>query len=83
VEVEGQWVTPPVASGARAGVVREWVMQRRKITERTLSPAELRRARAVFLTNCWAGITPVATLDGHPLSTGFAETLRAEFFSRE
>ena len=27
VELDGQWVTPPVSSGARAGVVREWVME--------------------------------------------------------
>jgi len=83
VEMEGQWITPPLASGARAGVVREWVMQRREIAERTLSREDLHHASACFLTNCWSGVTPVAMLDGRPLPTSFAETLRTEFFTRK
>ena len=83
VECEGQWITPPLASGARAGVTREWVMGRRNVLERVICREDLNNASACFLTSCWSGITPVATLDGHPLSTGFAEALRAEFFSRE
>jgi len=80
--VEGQLVTPPVACGARNGVVREWVMGRRKVVESALSCADLLRASECFLASCWTGVKPVAALDGRPLNTGLAESLRAEFFNR-
>ena len=83
VELEGQLVTPPIASGARAGVVREWVMGRRAVVERSLSCADLAGITECFLTSSWAGVKPVAGMDGRLLSTDFAEALRAEFFSRE
>ena len=82
VELDGQWVTPPMSSGARAGVVREWVMQRCDVRERLLAPSDLEKSAACFLTSCWAGVTPVAALEGRELDTRFAETLRAGFFSR-
>ncbi|MDD5349187.1 MAG: aminotransferase class IV [Chthoniobacteraceae bacterium] len=82
VELGGRLVTPPLSSGARAGVTREWVMQRRAVAERGLTRADLQNATACFLTSCWAGIVPVAALEERPLDTPFAETLRAEFFSR-
>ena len=81
VELDGAWVTPPTACGARAGVVRGWVLRRSPVVERPITRDEVRRATACFLTSCWAGIAPVATLDGAPLDTAFAEALRAEFFT--
>lgn len=83
VELNGQWITPPVTIGARAGVVREWVMKRRDIVEHSISREEVQRSSACFLTSCWAGVTPVATFEGRKLSTAAAELLRAEFFSAE
>ena len=83
VECQGQLVTPPVASGARAGVVREWVMGRCDVVERTLSRADFCNITGCFLTSSWAGVKPVAALDGRPLATDLGETLRAEFFNRE
>jgi branched-subunit amino acid aminotransferase/4-amino-4-deoxychorismate lyase len=83
VELDGAWVTPPVSSGARAGVVREWVMRRREVRERELSAPDLEKSTACFLTSCWSGVTPVAALEGRELDTRFAEELRAEFFNRE
>jgi len=82
VALDGQLVTPPLSSGARAGVTREWVMQRRAVSERIITREDLQHATHCFLTSCWAGVKPVAVLDGQPLETGPAETLRAEFFSR-
>jgi len=81
--LEGQLVTPPVASGARAGVVREWVMERRAVTERALSREDLCRVTECFLTSCWAGVTPVGSLGGRPLQSPIADVLREEFFNRE
>ncbi|MEI8234241.1 MAG: aminotransferase class IV [Verrucomicrobiota bacterium] len=83
VTLDGQLVTPPLSSGARAGVTREWVMQRRAATERVLTRDDLQNAAACFLTSGWAGIKPVAALEGRPLENRFAETLREEFFSRK
>ncbi|MEI6560639.1 MAG: aminotransferase class IV [Verrucomicrobiota bacterium] len=83
IEWEGQLVTPPTASGARAGVVREWVMGRRTVVERTLTRADLAGVTGCFLTSSWAGVRPVAALDGRPLDTALAEALRTEFFNRE
>lgn len=82
VELDSQWVTPPVSSGARAGVVREWVMRRRDVKERELAPGDLEQATACFLTSCWSGVTPVAVLDGRELDPRFPEVLRGEFFNR-
>jgi len=82
-ELEGQLVTPPVSSGARAGVVREWVMGRRAVVERALTQKDISGITGCFLTSSWAGVKPVSALEDKPLATDLAETLRAEFFNRE
>jgi branched-subunit amino acid aminotransferase/4-amino-4-deoxychorismate lyase len=76
-------LTPSRKSGCRAGVVREWVIQRRKVEERRLRREDAVTADEIFLTNSWLGIMPVATLEGRPLgprSTG--PKLAAEFADR-
>ena len=82
VELDGKWITPPTACGARNGVTREWVLQRREVLERPVSREELSRATGCFLTSCWSGPVPVSHLDGRALATGFAEALGREFFAR-
>jgi len=59
--------TPPRSSGCRAGVVREWVIARRKVEERRLRREDIVNADEIFLTNSWLGIMPVATVEGRPL----------------
>ena len=59
--------TPARSSGARAGVIREWVIARRKVEERRLRREDVTSADEIFLTNSWHGIQPVATLEGRPL----------------
>lgn len=59
--------TPPRSSGARAGVIREWVIARRKVTERRLRREDVINADEIFLTNSWIGVMPVATVEGRPL----------------
>ena len=59
--------TPPRSSGARAGVIREWVIGRRKVEERRLRREDVVLADEIFLTNSWIGVLPVATLEGRPL----------------
>ncbi len=60
-------VTPPRTSGARAGVIREWVIKRRKVEERRLRREDVVNADEIFLTNSWIGVMPVATVEGRPL----------------
>jgi branched-chain amino acid aminotransferase len=79
LKIGEQWITPPIASGARRGVIREWVMQRRNISERVIRTEDLDRANAAFLTSSWHGVIPVAVLNSRPLETSFAEELRIEF----
>jgi branched-subunit amino acid aminotransferase/4-amino-4-deoxychorismate lyase len=59
--------TPPRSSGCRAGIVREWVIARRKVEERRLRREDIVNAEEIFLTNSWVGIMPVATVEGRPL----------------
>ena len=59
--------TPLRSSGARAGVIREWVIGRRKVEERRLRREDVVQADEIFLTNSWIGVMPVATLEGRAL----------------
>jgi len=59
--------TPPRSTGARSGVIREWVMKRRKVVERRLRREDIVNADEIFLTNSWIGVMPVATVEGRPL----------------
>lgn len=60
-------LTPPRSAGCRAGVIREWVINRRKTEERRLRREDVVNADEIFLTNSWIGVMPVATLEGRPL----------------
>jgi branched-subunit amino acid aminotransferase/4-amino-4-deoxychorismate lyase len=59
--------TPSRSSGTRAGVIREWVIARRKVEERRLRREDVVNADEIFLTNSWLGVMPVATVEGRPL----------------
>ena len=77
---DGKIATPSHGSGCRAGVVREWVMARRKVTERRIRREDVLRADEIFLTNSWVGVMPVATLEGRPLGPrSVGPKLAAEF----
>lgn len=61
-------VTPPPASGARDGVVREWVQKKYPyLIERNIHRDTLQRAVAMAITNSRIGIMPVTTLDERKL----------------
>lgn len=55
------------AEGARSGTVLGWVRRRSDVHPCTLTPADLRRAHALALTNSRLGVMPVASLDGLPV----------------
>jgi branched-chain amino acid aminotransferase len=60
-------VTPPRGNRCRAGVLRDWVIKRRKVEERRIRREDVVNADEIFLTNSWLGVMPVATLEGRPL----------------
>jgi len=64
----GKVKTPDLSTGARPGVMREWVMRRVEASEALLSPAEAEAADEIFLTSSWLGIMPCASINGRPLA---------------
>jgi len=69
--------TPSCRAGARAGVIRERVMQEIHVEETNLSRDDALRADEIFLTNSWAGIVPVTSVDGRgTASQAIARMLR-------
>ena len=64
---DGRLCTPPRSSGARTGVIREWVIKRREVEERRLCREDVVNADEIFLTNSWIGVMPIATVEGRPL----------------
>ena len=76
-------LTPPRGSGCRMGVIREWVIKRRKVEERRLRREDIVNADEIFLTNSWLGVMPIATLEGRPLGPrSIGPKLAAEFARR-
>jgi len=64
---EGRLHTPALSTGARDGVVREWVMRRLDVTETLITRAALEEADELFLTSSWLGIMSVAFLERRPI----------------
>lgn len=74
--------TPALKTGARDGVIREWVLSRREVDETILHPADLQRADEVFLTSSGLGIMPATHIGPRSLpSHTFAHELRREYDS--
>lgn len=66
------WLTPPVADGALAGVCRAWLLCQPGVSVRVerLGPAALRDADEVVFANAVRGPLALASLDGQCLSRG-------------
>ncbi|MEC4593743.1 MULTISPECIES: aminotransferase class IV [Nitrospirillum] len=67
--VDGALVTPPLPSGALPGTRRAAVLAALGGEERTLAPADLRRATEVFFTSSLM-VRPVVALDGQVVGDG-------------
>ena len=65
--IDGLLLTPRVSTGARAGVVRDWVISREEVIISDFHPEQLRTASEIFLTSSGFGIAPISHLDGKPL----------------
>lgn len=67
VVTQGRARTPDLSTGARAGVMREWVMRRLEVEETLMTRADLAAADELFLTSSWLGIMPAASVEGRTL----------------
>jgi branched-subunit amino acid aminotransferase/4-amino-4-deoxychorismate lyase len=63
----GRVKTPELSTGARSGVVREWVMERAAVEEAIITRTEVEAAEEIFLTSSWLGIMPGASLEERPI----------------
>jgi branched-subunit amino acid aminotransferase/4-amino-4-deoxychorismate lyase len=83
VVTQGRVRTPELSTGARAGVVREWVMGVLEVEERVITRAELGAAAEIFLTSSWLGIMPVASVEGRTLGERKTGAALLEAYRRE
>ncbi len=65
--LDGEVLTPRVASGARAGVMRDWVIARTETIVGDFHPEQLGAAGEIFLASSAYGIAPIATFRGRSL----------------
>ena len=62
----GVLTTPPVTDGALPGILRGLVLERCYAVERSMTPDDLTKAEAAFLTSA-LGIRPITEIEGRPL----------------
>jgi 4-amino-4-deoxychorismate lyase len=67
LHLDGEWHTPSLDSGARDGVVRDWLLRHHPVRQSALTTADTARASAAFLTNSRIGIQAVSALDARTL----------------
>ena len=82
--IDGKLVTPPLSSGALAGVTRELVLEWCDAREEHFTPADLDRADEIFLTSSTRDVHPVTWCNERQWdSVGeLTAQVRAEFTSR-
>jgi branched-chain amino acid aminotransferase len=78
--LDGELLTPTLASGCLPGVTRELVIQWFKIQEVELPMSVLNDAEEIFLTSSTRGIHPVVRIDNRHLEVGaVTRKLREQF----
>jgi branched-subunit amino acid aminotransferase/4-amino-4-deoxychorismate lyase len=82
--VQGDRVlTPPLALGARDGVVRAWVADHIPVEESPLVVEDLASSAECFITNSRLGVAPVAEIDGRKLPSRAAGDWLAVLYREE
>ena len=79
---QGRVITPPLAMGARDGVLRSWVMHQVVVEEELLSVDDLVLMDECFITNSRIGVVPVTALAEYVLP-GREHGLRLSLLYRE
>ncbi|MGC3990299.1 MAG: aminotransferase class IV [Chthoniobacteraceae bacterium] len=73
--------TPPIASGARDGVIREWLMNRFTVREEVIHRYSMNQVDELFLTNSRIGIMGACELDGRSLAMDRSLAIYREYVS--
>lgn len=68
--LDGELVTPTLASGCLAGVTRALVLEWSAVVERDVPMSALAQAQEVFLTSSTRDVQAVGSVDGHPVGDG-------------
>ena len=76
LEIDGVWKTPAQETGARDGVVRDWVGQEMPVEEALIGPDDVAGCTACFLSNSRIGVRAVSEIDGRPLRTDISALQR-------
>lgn len=69
LKVGGRWRTPSLATGAREGVVREWVLREMDVEEGLLGAEDVATSSEGFVANSRVGLRAIRELDGRALTT--------------
>jgi 4-amino-4-deoxychorismate lyase len=68
VNIDNQWLTPPIDTAGVDGVVRQWLLSRvDKISVEVIPIKELASAQAICFSNSLSGFRQVQTFDGQSL----------------
>ncbi|HKH46957.1 MAG TPA: aminotransferase class IV [Thermoanaerobaculia bacterium] len=70
VVLDGEIFTPPLNDGCLPGTVRQRLLDRGIIAERSVVPEDLERTQEILLTNSLIGVLPVGRLEGRRISVG-------------
>jgi len=79
LQIDGEWVTPALETGARDGAVRSWVMGCLGVREGIWESGDLARCTAAFVTSSRVGIRSVREIDGRPLGDAVADIQQKYF----
>jgi branched-subunit amino acid aminotransferase/4-amino-4-deoxychorismate lyase len=63
------WITPPLEDGCIEGVMRQSILQKYSIPERSISMQDLKKIQEAFFTNSLRGMIPFLSLQDRPLTT--------------
>ena len=61
---DGQWFTPKLEQAGVNGVMRQYLMTQRVVTEGCFSLADLQQAEALLVCNALMGVVPVKEFAG-------------------
>jgi branched-chain amino acid aminotransferase len=75
--MDNQWITPPLSDGCLNGIIRKKISSLREINgkpilEKSISPFDLQKADALFITNVVSGILPVTKYRKKNYNTEYA-----------
>jgi branched-chain amino acid aminotransferase len=65
LRADGRWRTPPISEGALPGLARQRLLSILDAEEKAISPFDLSRANAAFLSNS-LGVSDIREIEGYP-----------------